>query len=338
MRIVAIILPVFIFCGCVKDKPAVSAPQVTLSNEKKVFVLNEGNFGSGNGSVSMLDPGTDEVVEDVFKSQNNTPLGDVVQSMAEINGMYYIVVNNSGKIAICDRHFKKTGEIKGLSSPRYIIGITPQKAYVTDLHANGLHIVDLNTNSKTGSIACAGWTEHLAMIYNKVFVTNVKSKFVYVINTISDKIEDSLEVGLNASGMLVDNHSKIWVLRSGDESKKIKAAMTRIDPVTHKIESVFALKNYSAFGLCGNSRWDTLYFLSGGIVRFGTNDDPSNGSVLVPAGSSNFYGLGISPSGEIYVSDALDYTQRSAIYVYNGAGNRKKTYKAGIISNGFYFE
>src|SRR6185436_13136099 len=95
-----------------------------MSAGGKVFVVNEGNFMAGNASISLYDPATNQVVVDYYKNQNHDTVGDVAQHLRFFNGSYYIVVNNSGKILICDREMKKTGEIKGLSSPRFILPLT----------------------------------------------------------------------------------------------------------------------------------------------------------------------------------------------------------------------
>jgi hypothetical protein len=52
-----------------------------------------------------------------------------------------------------------------------------------------------------------------------------------------------------------------------------------------------------------------------------------------------YYGLGVNPRDyTIYAADALDYVQRSNIYIFDNNGNQLSFFKAGIISNGFYFE
>ena len=57
-----LIIPVLV--SCVKDKPQdVIQPQVQLTNAKKVYVINEGNYGSSNASVSLYDTGNNEVIE-----------------------------------------------------------------------------------------------------------------------------------------------------------------------------------------------------------------------------------------------------------------------------------
>ena len=325
--------------SCVKDKPS-SQPSaaVSLSSAKKVYVVNEGNYTSGNSSVSLFDKQNGTVVEDIYYTQNNSNLGDVAQSMCSANGKYYVVVNNSGRIAVCDQQFKKTAQINGLMSPRYMLAVSNQKAYVSDYKANALSIIDLNANSKTGSIPCAGWTEHMVMIYNKVFVSNVRKEFVYVINTVSDKIEDSVFVGKNVSGLVIDKYDKLWVLCSGDET--VTARLSKINPIDNKLEAFWHFTMPAApEKLSANGTKDTLYFINTHVYRMSILDSNLPTTAFIERGNKVFYGLGVDPNdSRIYLADVVDYVQKSNIYVYSANGGLVHNFKAGIIANGFYFE
>ena len=330
-----------LFFSCVKDKPQVASPmQVQLSGAKKVYVVNEGIYPSGNAEISLYDPGNDAVIENFYNSQNNAAVGDVAQDMIFYNSQFYIVVNNSNKIIVCNEQFKKTGQINGLQSPRYMLPVTNQKAYVSDLYANAISIIDLNTNIKTGSIACNGWTEEMVLIYNKVFATNIRKQYTYVINTINDQKTDSVFVGINAGSIVIDKQDKIWVLSAGDSANAVPGRLSKIDPVTNQVETTFSFAGHqSPQDLCLNKTKDTLYFLNNGICRMAISDVALPVSEFVARGTKNFYGLGINPNDyTIYAADALDYNQRSTIYIYNPNGSQKKTFKAGLNSNGFYFE
>ncbi|MBK7667943.1 MAG: hypothetical protein IPJ32_11760 [Sphingobacteriaceae bacterium] len=202
-----IVLASLLLFSCVKDKPNdIMQPEVSFGSGFKVFITNEGNFGTNNASVSMYEPRSEQVVNDIYKTQNNNAaLGDVCQSMTKINNKYYVVVNNSGKIAVVNSSdFKVITNITGLQSPRHILPVTFSKAYVSDLYANAISIIDLNTNTKTGSILCSGWTEQMVLIYNKAFVTNNNSGYTYVINTITDQITDSIYVGKFGGSIVMD--------------------------------------------------------------------------------------------------------------------------------------
>ncbi len=331
-RIPIICLCLFLY-GCVKDKPNQPAPQqLQLSNTKKVFVINEGLFNTGNASISLFDPANDEVISDFFEAQNGTSLGDVAQSMNFINGNYYIVVNNSNKIVVCNSQFKKIAQINGLTSPRHILAITNQKAYVSDLYANAISVINLNSHLKTDSIYCFGKTEQMVLIYNKVIVTNYDKDYAYIINTVSDRIVDSVLVGKQASSICIDKNDKVWVLSA--------TKLSKINPITYDIELHI---NFSSsdlpYSLCSNKTKDTLYYINSSIYRLPISETNLPAFPFISSNGKNFYGIAVNPNDyHLYASDALDYISSSTIYVYDQKGNQKKVFKAGINANSFYFE
>jgi DNA-binding beta-propeller fold protein YncE len=329
------------FTACVKDKPSSKAqPPVQLSDSKRIYVVNEGPFGGGgNGSISLYDSGNNEVIENFYEQQNQSQIGNIAQSLNYIEGNYYIVVNNGNKIIVCDKEFKRKAEISGLTSPRYILPITNQKAYVSDLYANAISIVDLNENKIIGSIPCEGKTERMLLFYNKIFITNSERDYVYIVNGLSDKIEDSVFVGIGASSLCRDKNDKVWVLASGLIPVK-KGRLSRIDPIANEVEW-FADFNTadSPFNLCLNGTKDVLFYLNNSVYKLQIQANSLPTATFVEKETKNFYGLGVNPNdNSIYVADALDYSQRSQVYIYNEDGSERHNFKAGIISNSFYFE
>lgn len=343
MRWIVYILLISLFASCVKDKPNEELqPKVNLTNGAKVYITNEGNYGSNNASVSLYDLGNGSVIQDIYKTQNNNAvLGDVCQSMIKINNNYYIVVNNSGKIIVVSSDgFKFQSAITGLNSPRFILPVSPNKAYVSDLYANSVSVIDLSTNTKTGSILLSGWTEQMLLLYNKVFVTNLKSDYVYVLNTVTDQISDSVLVGPNAGSLVLDKNSKLWVLSGGNSSSSTAAKLSRINPVTLQIEATFSFGTSDKPGnLCINSTRDELYYLNTHIYKMSIGDTNIPNSSFVSGSGHTFYGLAVNPkNNDIYVSDAIDYIQKSTIMVYSTNGVQQSSFKAGINASGFYFE
>ena len=128
-----VLIALYAFVSCVKDKPKVDT-EVPSSQPTahKVWVCNEGNYGAANASLSYFNSTDNTVIEDYYKLQNNATIGDVLQSMFFFNGKYYLVVNNSNKILVCDSNMKKLNQINGFTSPRYFIPVNNAKAYVSD--------------------------------------------------------------------------------------------------------------------------------------------------------------------------------------------------------------
>jgi DNA-binding beta-propeller fold protein YncE len=327
----------------VKDKPNdVMQPDVSFGSGSKVFVTNEGNFGSNNASVSMFQLSNNQVISDIYKTQNNNAvLGDICQSMTRINNKYYIVVNNSGKIVIVNPDdFKLITTITGLTSPRFILPVTFSKAYVSDLSSGSISILNLNTNTKTGSIPCSGWTEQMTVIYNKAFVTNNNSGYAYVINTINDQITDSINVGPYAGSIVIDKNSKLWILSGGNSSSSTAGKLLRIDPVTLSVELSLPFTTSDSPGnLCINATKDTLYYLNKNVYRMTIASTSLPTSAFVTSTSNTFYGLAVSDKDKnVYVSDAIDYIQKSSILVFSPGGQMITSFKAGINASNFYFE
>ena len=197
-KFLTVILSATILISCQKDSPTPNLPVGGLY-ENGYFVTNEGNFGTGNGSVSFIDE-NGLVSNNVFAQTNSFSLGDVVQSMQIINDHAYIVVNNSSKIEVADiDSMTYVTTINGLTSPRYILQVSADKAYISDWGIGGLHVVDLNTNTVISTINTGTGPEKMLIKDNKVFVCNVGgwglNNTVSVIDADNDLLITNIIVG-----------------------------------------------------------------------------------------------------------------------------------------------
>ena len=325
--------------ACRKDKPETPLERPVTVGEGGVYITNEGNFGWGNASVSYYDIGTGTLVEDLYEPANGVALGDVCQSMRLFNGKGYLVVNNSNKVVVVDPNtFTTTAVISGFNSPRHLLPVSNAKAYVTDLFANAITVVDLNNHTITGSIACPGWTEELALAYGKAFVTNQTRDHVYVIETSTDQLVDSIAVSRGGNSIVEDANGKLWVACSGGGGTP--AALYRIDPAGLSVEATFPFPNTSGgpWRLVTDGTNNTLYFLNRGVFRMAISGEALPDEPLIPAYGRNFYALGVDPvSGVVYVSDAIDYTQRGMVFRYGTDGSPIDEFRAGRIPGGFVF-
>jgi YVTN family beta-propeller protein len=331
------------FISCKKDEPPIKpSANITSGGSGFVYVLNEGNFMASNGSITRLNLSDGSIVSDFYSIQNNGfQIGDVPQSMAIHNGKFYVVVNNSSKIEILDRYtFQKIGQITGLTSPRYFLPISNNKAYVTDLFSNTISLVDLNSNLVVSTIALNGWSEEMHQVYGKVFVTSKNTNKLYVINAQNDQLQDSITIGFGGSGIVEDKFGKIWVLCSGDQTSQI-AKLVRIDPLNLSIDTSFVFSSISnnPFRLSINGNKDELFFLdNAGVFKMNVSGSFSS-SPIIPKGNKNFYSIGIDPqNGNIYVSDAIDFNQNGIIYRYNNSGNPIDQFSCGIIPGFIFFD
>lgn len=334
---------IILLSSCVKDKPNIQSPgSVNISATHKVYITNEGNFMNNNSSVTFYNPDTKEVVQDIFKAQNpNQTLGDVCQSIQKTGNEYYLVVNNSNKIIVVNADdFKFKQNIMGFVSPRYILPVSFSKAYVSDLYANKIAIVNLFTKNIISYIQCNGWTEKMLQYYNKVFVSNLYKNYVYVIDAIQDVIIDSILVGKYVSGLVLDKNDNLWVLSSGDASINQKAQLHQINPVTHQIIKTFTFSdNSSPHHLIIDSKRENLYYINQHIYKMNIDATQLPVNYFINNNGNNFYSMEWSNIDDnLYISDAMDYVQNSTIYRYNSNGQLIHTFKAGINASGFWME
>ena len=139
-----------------------------------VFIVNQGTFTAVNSSLAFYETQKRLLTKGLFKGANDSPMGDVAQSITMSQGKAWIVVNNSGVIhAINSNNAKLMGTIAGLTSPRYMLMINENKAYVSDLFSKTLHIVDPSSYTITGEIPSDNRsTEEMVLVGNHAFVAN----------------------------------------------------------------------------------------------------------------------------------------------------------------------
>ena len=303
-----------------------------------MFITSEGNYGFGNAKVSYYNFSDGNVTADVFQPKNNRPLGDVCQSMAIANGKGYIVVNNSGKVEVVNTGtFASEATITGFTSPRCLLAVSAAKAYVSDLYANAVSIVDLNTNHITGSIPCSGWTEQMLQSGANVYVAGHTTGKVYVINSLTDQLTDSIAVAKGAGSLAFDSAGKLWVLCGGETSSGTAGGLYRISTAGNSVEQMWPVAATDGpVRLQTNAEKDTLFYLDNGVFKMWTGAAALPGSAFIAQGSRNFYALGINPhSRQVYVGDAIDYTQAGKVYIYSSSGIQQSYFSAGTIPGSF---
>jgi len=347
-HITLIALTLLVFNGCMKDDEWISRHQTGASLLGGVFIVNEGNFMYGNASLSFYDPATRILQNDLFYSANGLPLGDVAQSMIIRDNLGYIVINNSGKVYVINTSDGKyVGKITGLTSPRYFHFVNSEKAYITDLYAGQITIVNPKTYQITGSILTTGHasTEQMIQWNDFLFVTCWSfDNTVLVIDTRTDTVVDEIKTGKQPGGLVLDKYNKIWVLCDGGWSKSGTTSripmLQRIDPVTRTIEKSFSLTaDAKPSRLAINGTRDSLLFINDGIWKLGVNQLTLGDNPFLSTQNHLYYSLAVDPkTSEIYLSDAIDYLQRGLIYRLSPLGAKVDSFKTGIIPAAFCFK
>jgi YVTN family beta-propeller protein len=344
-----------LFTACKKDDPAppASGGAASGSYSNGVFVTNEGPFGSGTGTVSFYDRGTGAVSNDIFEAKNGYPLGNIVQSMEIYNGSAYIVVNNAGKIEVANASdFASSGSITGFTYPRFFMGITASKGYVTEWGAGGVSgavkVVDLSSKTITATITTGKGAESMLMTGAKVYVACGggfdNDSVVTVIDPATNSVLTSIVAGANPKNIKLDANGKLWVLCSGKWDPTYSflektGSLVRINPATNAVELSLPFSSlYSQpSSLVINSAGTTLYYSYNGGVY--SQSCASSSLSAAPAISRSFYGLGVDPvNNYLYASDAADFVSNGKVFRYNSSLALVDSFAVGVIPGNFYFK
>ncbi len=305
-----------------------------------VIILNEGNFGSGNASLSVYNSQNKLIKNDVFRSNNkNRPIGDVVQSIHISGDTAFIVVNNSQKIEVVQLStFKSIGKISGLSSPRYILPIGNHKAYVSDLYSNSLQLIDLNNFIVQKNIPINGWIETMERIEDTAYVCDMTNNQLLLININTDSIFEHIQLIDQPVDVVQDKNNHLWVLCSGG-FEKVNPRLYCINSSGTILKNIIFpnLKDYPT-NLVINKEKDELFYLNNGVFAMNITDNQLPNQASIFMNNQLFYGLSINPfNDEVYVTDAIDYQQKGIVYRYSTNFQLIDQFKAGIIPSEIVF-
>ena len=344
----AFMLILFLFsCKKETDEPFTPTPD---KYESGAFIINEGNFNHGNGSISYLNTFDNSVTQEIFQLENNRSLGDVAQSMKIINYFGYICVNNSNKIEVVNsRDFKEQGTIYGLPSVRYFESDFSDYGYATCWGNTGqVKIIYLPTFTVVDSVMVGNGPEGMIIMNQNLFVANggniVNDSTISVISLRTHEVIKTIQVGYSPKHFVRDQNSNLWVICAGTGSwssvGEKPSKLIQIDPISFDILQEIELFDQIHPANIGIDGTGTVIVIGGG---FGTNglykvflNHPETPTDIAIPG--NFYGFSISPiNGEIYAADAGDYNSKGRMYRYSFLGEKLGEYEAGIIPNGVCF-
>lgn len=336
----------FLIFSCTEPEKETPKP-VTGS----VYVVNEGNFGSGNGYISVYNAITKETSLNPFRTKNLRDFGDVLQSLTFIDTLGYAVINNGNKIQIFgQKSFSDLGIIENLKLPRYIIKVSEREAYVSEYVSFGedgrISIVDLVTKSITGTINLGLYPENMVKVGNKVFVCNSGGNTVSVINTINHTFETNITTNDQPSNLVFDGSSTVWVICKGkkvwlpdysgfDSTKSTLATIAKINVNNLSYENKFifgsttqAPSNLDVFN-------GKLYYINSGANVLDINSTTFNPAKIT---SRSLYGLNVDPnSGDLYLG-TLGFVSSQKLLRYNANLELIDSSTVGIGPNGFVFK
>jgi DNA-binding beta-propeller fold protein YncE len=269
--------------------------------------------------------------------------------MTMYNNRGWVVVNNSHVIFSIDLDtFKEVGRVTGLTSPRYIHFVSDQKAYVTQIWDNRIFIINPTRYEITGYIEVPNMTMEQGSTEQMV----QKGKYLYVncwsyqnrilkIDTDTDSIVSELEVGIQPTSLVLDRNGKLWTVTDGGYEGSPYGyeapALYRIDPESMTIEQEFKFRRGDAPSeIQINGSLDTIYWINDDIWAMSVEAERVPVRPFLDSRGTIYYGLTVDPTnGDVYIADAIDYTQQGKIYRYSSDAELIDEFYVGIIPGAF---
>ncbi len=325
-------------CNKEDDNPA--PPEGTFQHA--VFIVNEGNFTAGNASLTYYNQQTGEVQPQVFYRVNGAPLGDVANSIRCDENSIYIVINNSHVVyKINALTCKYEAKLTGLTSPRQLLPLGDGRAVISDLYEKNLVLVNTENMEIISRISLGRTSESMVLSDNKIFVANWSAfqqeqvnNMIMVVDDATMQLTDSIQVGIEPNSMVQDKEGRLWVLCSGGFMNDELPTLWKLDPDNNEVVETFTFPeiNSSPHHLCVNETGDSLYFLNGGVYRMAYTETELPLTPFIQAGDQvNYYSLAVSSQGDVYVTDANDFTRNGTVFRYAPDGTLKQKFEAGII-------
>lgn len=335
--------------SCTNDD-APSAPLGAYDNG--VLILNQGNFGGGNSSISFWSNDFSTFEFNAFSSVNpSVPLGDTAQDLGFYGDKAYIVVNLSNTIQIVNRYTLEhlTTISTGLSNPRYI-AFANGNAYVTNwgdasnAQDDYVAVINLTSNSVTSSIPVTEGPERILEHNDKLYIAHMGGygfgNSISVIQ-VNNNTVSSIEVGDVPNSMALVNND-LYVLCGGKPSwaePETSGSLVKINLSTNTVTAAlpFLLGNHPSNLILHDSKF--YYTIDSEVFSktIEANTVPSTPIFsTTQQGVYGVYSFAIA-NNKIFVGDAADYNSNGKVYIYSLTGTLENQESVGVIPGGFYF-
>jgi YVTN family beta-propeller protein len=319
--------------------------------DNSVFIVNEGPFPNGSGTISAYNRESHIVTNNLFETANGRPLGSIVQSMTIYKDKAYIVVNNANKIEVVNLgDFKSDTTIENIPLPRYFVGFNDKKGYISCWDST-VKVISLIDFSLITSIRTGNGPDKMLLHGKLLFVINTggyeTDSTISIIDTDTDQQIDLVKVGDRPSGIQQDANGNIWVLCSGKGYPGYPAPgdtggrLVCVDPVSFEIIKVISFPDpeMKPENLVIDKNGTRLFYqYPDGIFAFSINDTTLN-TLPIITHNNKFYGIGYDKVTKmIMCADPLDYSQNGWVFSYNDQdGTQGDSFMVGVIPSGFCF-
>ncbi len=318
-----------------------------------VLILNQGNFGQDNSSISFLSNDFATFQNNSFLAVNPTKvLGNTGQDIGFYNDLAFVVLNASNKIEIINRftlEYVATID-SGLDNPRFI-AFANGKGYITNWGDAGVTtddyvaVLNLTDYLVSASISVVEGPERIIENNGKLYVAHQGGygygNTISVINSTSNTVTNTITVGDVPNSLQIENGS-LYVMSGGRAAWTGIETIGKLSKINLETESVtssidFAVGNHASnLYIADNS---IFYTQDSDVFKMSLTASSLPTTSLFSTVGQGVYGVYsfAVENNKIYVGDAADYNSNGKVYIYTNTGTLENEYTVGVIPAGFYF-
>lgn len=330
---------VTILASCHKDKTAPNTETPT-AERAGVYVLNQGTYGNNNSTLSYYDYTTKALTADFFIAANTTKLGDTGNDLGIYGSKMYIVVNKSNLVYVSTAKTSKVLKTITLNQPRSV-AFYKTNAFVTSYNGT-VSVIDTATMTITKTITVGSSPEQMAVANGKLYVANSGGLDYPNVGTSVSVIDlatlaeiKKITVTADPVSVTADTFGNVYVLSLGiiTNTKNVNPGLTIINAATDIVKSQADL----------NLGYNVPVYAQGDFVYYPTADNKIAvyNAKTQTASSVNFitdgtaittpYAIsGDAVTGEIFVTDAKDYSSNGTLTAFDKNGKKEYVITTGI--------
>jgi len=332
--------------ACKKDKmPAIDpTPKSTLG----VYVLCEGAFGqSNNSSITYYDIASKAVDKNYFKTKNGIDLGTDANDLKQYGSKLYCVVTGSNSTAndayvevisiSTGKSIKRIPFSNGTSDfhPRYI-AFSKNKAYVSSYNGT-ISKIDTAALTIESSLKVGGALEGIAIVDSKLYVANSNHPFhvdpnnssvsVVDLNTFTKKTD--IPVSFNPTKLVAAPNGELFVITGGDWQISLDPVLEKINTITDSKTETFNVKLSSLY--LGANKAIAITTYPEQLKLFNTTTGALVTNFITDGTElTSLYSVTInSLDGDVFASDATDYTGDGKMFCFDTTGKIKFEFATG---------
>jgi DNA-binding beta-propeller fold protein YncE len=229
-------------------------------------------------------------------------------------------------------------ELSALGSPRYVLPGQNGIAYVSDLYANELGVVDIVSGEFATTIPVPGWVEEMVYANGSLYGTCPSNDCLVRVDTATNSLLETIWVEAGPMSIVTDRNEMLWTLSRSVGS--VPARLSVIDPTTNNVVRVLEFDGtVQPAQLKINGAGDELYYIYGsGVCRMSVEATEVVSEAFIQGYGQTPYGLAVQPeTDEIYLTDAKDFIQPGKAYRFSNTGQLLDSISCGTIPQNIVF-